>query len=117
MNDTEKLACIQALADDLDTETGEHGNFAMVVASDIRDILAGHPDAVAWNRKPKAGVSGGGLVSEVNAGVVVAALDAVLDVAEDRSMHPQVRASIVRQRLKRLRAQVAERVEGSGGSE
>lgn len=56
-------------------------------------------------------------MSDVNAGVVVAALDAVLDVAEDRSIHPQVRASIVRQRLKRLRAQVAEHVQESGGSQ
>jgi hypothetical protein len=55
-------------------------------------------------------------MSELNAKVVVAALDAVLEVAEDRALHPQVRASIVRQRLKRLRAQVAERVQESGGS-
>lgn len=58
MNDTEKLAYIRVLADDLDTETGEHGNFAMVVASDLRDILAGHPEAVAWNRKLEPGGSG-----------------------------------------------------------
>ena len=46
----------------------------------------------------------------VNAAVVLAALDAILDVAEDRSIHPQVRASNVRLRLTKLRKQVAEAV-------
>lgn len=37
------------LADDLDRETP---NLAAVVASDIRDILDGHPERVAWNVRP-----------------------------------------------------------------
>ena len=47
-----KLDWLARLAADLDRESGEHGNFAMVVASDIRDVLDGHPERVAWASEP-----------------------------------------------------------------
>lgn len=53
MDDAEtKLSWLARLATDLDRERGVVGNFAVVVASDIRAVLDGHPERVAWTSEP-----------------------------------------------------------------